>query len=76
MGLTIGQSRKMWRMDSGEFLQRGQEESVRIFLWRRRAFVERLSWQASQRKFVIQGRVGNFQSHFQQGWEVGRGDQG
>ena len=26
MGLTIGQSRKMWRMDSGEFLQRGQEE--------------------------------------------------
>ena len=43
MGLTIGQSRKMWRMDSGEFLQRGQEELMRIFLWRRRVFVGRLS---------------------------------
>ena len=67
MELTIGQSHKMWRMDSGEFLQRGQEESMRIFLWRRRFFVGRLPWQASQRKVVIRGRVGNFQSHFQQG---------
>lgn len=44
---------------------------MRIFEWRRRDFVGRLPWQVSQRKVVIQGRVGSFQSQIQQVWEVG-----
>ena len=64
IGATRGQSLRMWRVVSRLVRQRGQRSSCRMCLEWRLPLVGSLSWQASQRKVMILGSVGTFQSHF------------
>lgn len=64
---VYGQSRRMWMVDSADERQRGQESLDKMWRLRSWFFVERRSWNASQRNVLTWGKVWDFQSQFQLG---------